>query len=226
VIVSPPAPKHGYRGGVTPLALSDRDRKYRGEHEASIRAERQPQTFRALAKWFVLEWEASLPTRMHTRGVEADSALGSPKMAPAVASRLNNASDHGWGVTGWDRDGNPRGMTKDGEHTRDPFLYYLERLLNGGAADRMGATCLLRWAYNGWDVEATALAIYRRTHDDGAGVLYEAQALEALLERTIRTLWRQCQSEPVRYSICRECRRRECVCGQRSEAQVNAEDAA
>ena len=75
-------------------------------------------------------------------------------------------------------------------------------------------------------MDATALSIFRRTHGDAAGVLYEAHALEALLERTIRTLWQRCQTEPVRYSICRECRRRECMCGQKSEAQVNAEDAA
>lgn len=222
--MAPTVPKAGQRGDY----IGFRDRRYREEHDASERTRetRQPQTWNALAHWFRAEWEASLPTRMHARGVEADSALGSPRLAPAVASRTNHADERGWGITGWDRDGQPRGMTKDGEHTRDPFLYYLERMLNGGLAERMGASALLRWAYMGWDVDATTLSIFRRTLGDGAPVLYETEAMLALLERTIRTLWQRCQSEPVRYSVCRGCRRQVCVCGQRSESQVNAEETA
>lgn len=222
-------PKAGRRGDLTPLAL--RDTPYRTEHAASVRPPRPPQTFPALAAWFRDAWEASLPTRSHTRGVEDGSALGSPRMSGALHARTDHASDRGWGVTGWDKDGQPRGMTDDGTLTRDPFLFYLElRLLR----KEVEAVELVRWAYMGWDVVDAALSAFRRTHDPvtnpsllpaaADGKHWEAQAYEALLERGIRRLWDDCQREPVRYAICRGCRRRECVCGQRSESQIRAEE--
>ena len=171
-------------------------------------------------------------------GVEDGSALGSPRMAGALHQRTDHASGRGWGVTGHDRDGNPRGVAEDGL-TRDPFLYHLEMMLRDGRWDegawrpsRKGtaATMLVRWAYMGWGSEELALSLLHprraKTMQDDPIVVWETDALEALLERTIRQLWHDCQREPVRYAICRTCRRRDCICGQRSEAQVNAEDAA
>jgi len=229
--VAPTAPKHGRRGDLAPLSLGDRDRRFREEHDASTRqrAETPPNTWAACKAWFVGEWQASLPARMHTSGVEADSALGSPRMAPALASRIGNASERGWGVTGHDRDGQPRGMTKDGEHTRDWFLFYLERMLNSGGVERIGAQALVRWAYLGMDDAAAAHPRFVQAIGAGADPDAWSEYLSgqtALLERTIRSLWHRCQSEPIRWSVCRQCRQRACVCGERSEAQVNAEDAA
>jgi hypothetical protein len=210
-------PKTGQRG-----ALEARERPYRAEHGTSLFQPEPPRTWGALAAWFRDAWEASLPMRLHTGGVEDGSALGAPRMSGAMHARTDHASERGWGISGWDRDGRPRGMTDDGTLTRDPFLFYLECRLRKGEPD---AIALVRWAYVGYDIEEAALAIFRRTHRDGAPVLWETEALHALLERGIRKLWHDCRSEPIRYAICRDCRRRRCVCGERSEAQVNAEEA-
>ena len=217
-------PKAGRRGELTPLSLI-RDTPYRTEHVESVRPTRPPQTFPALAAWFMDAWSASLPARLHTRGVEDGSALGSPRMSGALHARTDHASDRGWGVTGWDREGQPRGMTHDGL-TRDPFLFYLEMRLHRREVE---AVQLVHWAYLGWDVdEAANNAFVKRIRaheqDPEGWALYRA-GYEALLERGIRRLWADCQNEPVRHSVCRECRRRVCVCGQRSESQVNAEEA-
>ena len=202
------------------LALEGRETPYSTEHAASVRRRPEtPRSFVALSAWFRAEWEAALPTRMHTRGVEADSALGSPTLAPAVARRTGHATEHGWGHTGWDRDGQPRGADREGFAT-NPFLHYLERRLKRNEA---GAHALVRWAYNGWDTGATALTIFRRTHADGAPILWETEALEALLWRTMQHLWRDCQTEPVLQPLCRSCRRTRCEC---SDAQIAAEGAA
>lgn len=143
--------------------------------------------------------------------------------------RLGHVTRKGWGVTGWDKDGQPRGVDDDGL-TRDPFLFYLEKRLR--SKDELvseAAQLLVTWAYLGYDTDHAA-------HDEFVRLLYLKDAqpagweawregYESRLERTIRQLWWDCQKEPVRYSVCRECRRRECMCGQRSEAQVNAEEA-
>jgi hypothetical protein len=148
-------------------------------------------------------------------------------MSGALHARTDHASDKGWGVTGWDRSGTPRGMTDDGELTRDPFLYYLELRLR---RQEPGACAVVRWAYLGWDTEAAANTDFveriRLRLDDPDGWRAYLEGHDALLERTIRQLWHDCQREPVRWSICQDCRRRDCVCGQRSEAQIAAEDAA
>lgn len=215
-------PKHGYRGDVS-LALQRRESPHADAHARSLSTPTPPLTWEACVAWFKDAWEASLPTRLHTRGVEDGSALGSPRMAGAMHARTDHVDDKGWGVTGWDRQGQPRGMTDDGTLTRDPFLFYLELRLR---REDPGAHALVRWAYMGWSVEDTALSLFRRTLREGHPILFEVEALRSLLEVTIKRLWHDCQREPVRYSICRGCRRRECVCGQRSEAQVNAEEAA
>lgn len=167
---------------------------------------------------------------MHTRGVEADSALGSPTLAPAMRARIANVSDRGWMVTGWDRDGNPRRVTDDG-YTIDPFLFYLEKRLRAGEVD---AKELVRWAYAGFDSVTAALFAFRRKALASPDLLpapdeldhWEASAYEALLERGMRKLWDDCQREPVRHSVCPDCRRGRCACGDRSESQINAEEAA
>ena len=215
-------PKAGRRGDITSLALL-RDRPFREEHERSTRLASTPQTWAALEAWFRDAWETSLPTRMHTRGVEDGSALGSPAMARAMHARTDHVSEDGWGVTGWDRDGQPRGIDRASGLTRSPFLFYLEcRLRSREESDRLGARMVIRWAYMGWDIPALAHAVFLRTHgqDD-----FATEAMAALLERTVRRLWHDCQREPVRYAVCRECRRMRCVCCERSEAQVNAEEA-
>ena len=176
--------------------------------------------------WFRDAWEASLPTRLHTTGVEAESALGSPRMAGAMHQRIDHVSDLGWGLTGHDRDGDPRGVDRATGLTRDPFLYYIERMLRGrGDHERMGALALLRWAYHGWDMEGAAQATFCAQHADPQTWTLYCAGYHALIERTIRTLWQRCQREPERFPVCRDCRHRDCVCGQRSDSQVNAEEA-
>ncbi len=210
-------PRHGRRG--EPYAL-DRDRRYRREHDDSARQAETPRTWNALRHWFVDEWQAALPTRSHVKGVEdsgPDGGLGSPRMAPALRARTAHASDRGWGLTGWDRDGQPIGVDGEG-HTTQPFLYHLERMMRDGGTTGVGARALVTWAYMGFDVGAAARETFRRTSTP-----WESAALEALLERTVRDLHRRCLSEPVRWSVCRVCRRRECICAQKSESQVNAE---
>ena len=223
--MAPPTPKSGRRGDVA-LPLLERERPFRGDHERSAsQLPEAPRTWPALAAWFRDGWEASLPTRMHTAGVEAESALGSPRMAGAMHQRIDHASAFGWGLTGWDRDGQPLGIDRATGLTRDPFLFYLERMLRGKDAERMAARALLRWTYMGWDVEAAAQVTFVAQHaDPETWKLYKA-GFASLLERTIRTLWHRCQQEPERYPICRQCRKRDCICGERSEAQVNAEAA-
>ena len=216
-----PAPRTGRRGDLTPLSLL-RDSPYREAYERSVRAAGAPQTWAELADWYRDEWQASLPTRTHTRGVEDGSALGSPAMARGMHIRTDHASEDGWGVSGWDRDGRPRGIDHEGL-TRSPFLFYLECRLRGReAADQLGARLLVKWAYMGFDVPALAHTTFVRTHGDDD---YATDALRALLERTIVRLWHDCQREPVRHHICRECRRMRCQCGERSEAQIAAEEA-
>lgn len=218
-------PKAGRRGELQSLALEARRTPFREAHDASIQRPSPPQTWPARAAWFRDAWEASLPARLHTRGVEDESALGSPRMAGAMHARIDHASDLGWGLTGHDRDGQPRGVTSEGL-TRDPFLFYLERMLRGkGDHERMGALALMRWAYLGWDVEAAAQATFVAQHAHPDTWRAYLAGFRSLLEMTIHTLWVRCQREPERFPVCRDCRKRECVCGQRSEAQVNAEEA-
>lgn len=174
--------------------------------------------------WFIEAWEASLPTRLHTRGVEDESALGSPRMAGAMHARIDHVSDLGWGLTGHDRNGEPRGVDKASGLTRDPFLYYLERMLRGkDQYEHHGALSLMRWAYMGWDVEAAAQATFLSEHAQPETWGAYLAGFRALLEQTIQKLHQRCQREPERFPVCRSCRKRECICGQRSEAQINAE---
>lgn len=185
-----------------------------------------PQTWEARRAWFRDAWEGSLPTRIHTRGVEDESALGSPRMAGAMHRRIDHASINGWGLTGHDRDGQPRGVNGDGL-TLDPFLFYVERMLRGkDDHERHGARSLVSWAYMGWDLEATAQASFLGTHADPETWTLFLAGFRALLDRTIATLWVRCQTEPERWPVCRSCRKRECVCGEKSDSQRNAEDAA
>ena len=189
-----------------------------------------PLTWPACVGWFRDAWEASLPTRLHQAGVEPGSALGSPRMAGAVRQRLGHVTRKGWGVTGWDRDGQPRGVDAEGL-TRDTFLFHLEmRLRSKDARTCENAQQLVTWAYLGYDTDHAAhdafvTRLYLKDAEPAGWALFR-EGFESMLERTIRQLWDDCQHEPVRHTICRECRRRRCECGERSEAQVNAEDAA
>ena len=220
-------PKAGRRGELQSLALAQRTSPFREAHDASIqRRPSPPETWPACVAWFRDGWEASLPTRLHTAGVEDESALGSPRMAGAMHKRIDHVSNLGWGLTGHDRDGQPRGVDRGTGLTLDPFLFYLERMLRGkGDHERLGALALMRWAYLGWDVEAAAQATFIAQHANPDTWGYYLVGFRALLMGTIRTLWVRCQREPERFPVCRDCRKRECVCGQRSEAQVNAEEA-
>ena len=51
----------------------------------------RPRHLGELIGWFRREWASELPTRIHTRGVEPDSALGAPTMAPQMMARLSAA---------------------------------------------------------------------------------------------------------------------------------------
>jgi hypothetical protein len=217
------APKAGRRGDVA-LPLLERTAPFRCEHERSVRQHATPRTWEALAAFFREAWEASLPTRLHTSGVEDESALGSPRMAGAMHQRIDHASTLGWGLTGWDQHGQPRGVNRSDGLSRDPFLYWLERMLRSlNAGEALGARALVRWAYMGWDWEAAAQETFCLQHADPATWPMYHAAYHALLERTIRTLWIRCQREPERWNICKDCRHRDCICGQRSDSQVNAE---
>lgn len=215
-------PRTGTRG-----SWSTRDTPFHREHDASVgQRPTPPQTFAACKAWFVDAWEASLPTRLHTRGVEdggPDGGLGSPRLSGAMHARTDHVTQRGWGITGWDRDGQPRGVDTATGLTRDPFLHYLELLLR---KDDPGAVALVRWAYVGFDTEEAANNAFvqriRLRQDDPDGWKTYHAGYVALLEQTIRRLWHDCQREPVRFAICRGCRKRDCVC---SEAQVNAERA-
>lgn len=219
-------PKAGRRGDLQSLALAQRSSPFREAHDASASHRPEaPRTWEACVAWFRDAWEASLPTRLHTRGVEDESALGSPRMAGAMHRRIDHVSNGGWGLTGWDREGQPRGVGADGL-TLDPFLFYMERMLKGrNDFEHMGALSLMRWAYMGWDVEAAAQSTFIAQHANPDTWTFYLAGFRSLLWTTIRTLAIRCQREPERWPVCRGCRQRECVCGQRSESQINAERA-
>lgn len=222
-------PKAGRRGDLA-VPLQRRERPYREEHHAStLQRPAPPLTWEACVAWFRDAWEASLPTRLHQAGVEPASALGSPRLAGAARMRLGHVTRKGWGVTGWDRDGQPRGVDDDGL-TRDPFLFHLEmRLRSKDATTSEAAQHLVTWAYLGYDTDHAAhdafvTRLYLKDAAPSGWALFK-EGFESMLERTIRKLWDDCQREPVRHTICPECRRRRCECGERSEAQVRAEEA-
>ena len=219
------SPKAGRRGDLQSLALAQRSSPFREDHDASATVlPAAPRTWPSCVAWFRDAWEASLPTRLHTRGVEDESALGSPRMAGGMHRRIDHVSDHGWGLTGWDRDGQPRGVDRATGLTIDPFLYNMERMLRGrNDHERMGALALMRWAYLGWDVEAAAQATFVAQHASPETWSLYLAGFRSLLHGTIRTLAIRCQREPERWPVCRGCRQRECICGTKSEAQHNAE---
>lgn len=222
-------PKSGRRGDVA-LPLLERERPFRGDHERSAAQRPEaPRTWPEAVAWFRDAWEASLPLRLHQAGVEPGSALGSPRLAGAARMRLGHVTRKGWGITGWDRDGRPRGVDDEGL-TRDPFLFHLEtRLRSKDPKVSEAAQQLVTWAYLGYDTDHAAhdafvTRLYLKDDVISGWSLFQ-QGFESLLERTIKQLWHDCQREPVRYPICAECRRRRCECGERSESQVNAEEA-
>ena len=60
-------------------------------------AAREPRDLPELLTWFRREWDAECPSRTHERGVEPQSALGSPKLAGAFRSYITGspmATDH------------------------------------------------------------------------------------------------------------------------------------
>lgn len=170
----------------------------------------EPRTFAALAYWYRGQWSDSMPLRLHVHELDYD-VLGSPRWTRAFQRYLLDD----WGATGWDRNGDPRGVDEDGT-TIDRFRFYLALMLRRGGAERRQAERLCRWAYLGWDMELVGL---------GETPPVGKEFMETYLERALRNLWRRCQAEPVRYSVCSECRRRDCVCGEKSESQRKAEEA-
>jgi len=72
--------------GLRPEPYSDAMR-----HSVELRmaqVARRPRSLEALLVWFVQEWQAEVPARLHVDGVEPDSALGSPKMFHMFMRRL------------------------------------------------------------------------------------------------------------------------------------------
>lgn len=57
----------------------------------------EPATLPDLIRWFRREWAAEMPGRIHERGIEPDSGLGSPRLAGAFRAYLAGspmATDH------------------------------------------------------------------------------------------------------------------------------------
>ena len=75
---------------------------YSDAHRHSVelrmaKAARQPVTLPELMRWFKHEWAQELPGRLHERGVEPQSALGSPRLAGAFRAYMDGhpmVTDH------------------------------------------------------------------------------------------------------------------------------------
>jgi hypothetical protein len=66
-------------------------------YRAMAAAAHEPRDLRELLAWFRREWDREVPRRVHERGVEPDSAIGSPRLAGAFRSYLMGspfATDH------------------------------------------------------------------------------------------------------------------------------------
>jgi len=79
-----------------------RESTYAAERESSMarrmaEVAREPRRLEDLIRWYRQEWEREIPTRIHQRGVEPDSALGAPVLAGAFRAYLHGspfATDH------------------------------------------------------------------------------------------------------------------------------------
>jgi hypothetical protein len=79
-----------------------RESAYAAERESSVRRRmaevaREPRRLEDLMRWYRFEWEKEVPTRIHQRGVEPESALGAPVLAGAFRAYLHGspfATDH------------------------------------------------------------------------------------------------------------------------------------
>lgn len=183
---------------------------------------KDPKTARALAAWFRHHWAASLPERLH---VHESDAGGGPRQTGSLTRLLTSewpnlkepekTTRGGRPFTGWDAQGEPLNVDEDGR-TLDRFRYWLEWMLvrsRSGRENRQ-AQRLIQWAFMGFDSAALA-----------AITPVPVEFMDAYLERALRTLYRRCQTEPVRFAICPTCRRGTCECGEKSESQQHAEEA-
>lgn len=179
--------------------------------------EHRVRTARALVRWFRHRWAASLPERLHVHEFDAS---GSPRQTGAFTRELvSEWPPRGRGArpfTGWDAQGEPLNVDEDGK-TIDRFRYWLEWMLlrSRSVAENRQAERLIRWAWMGFDASAS-----------GAREIppVSGEFMEAYLERALRVLYRHCQTEPVRFTICPECRRSSCRCAEKSESQIHAEE--
>lgn len=174
-----------------------------------------PRTAGRLAAWFRHRWAVSLPDRLHVHEFDAS---GSPRQTGAFVRELTSEwpprGKGGRPYTGWDAQGEPLNIDEDGK-TIDRFRYWLEwMLVRSSGREQEQAERLVRWAFLGFDARALA-----------ASETVPAEFMEAYLERALRTLYRHCQVEPVRFAICPECRRGTCSCADKSESQHRAEEA-
>jgi hypothetical protein len=116
------------------------------------RARSQPFRFGALLGWFREEWLAEIPARIHERGVEPDSALGSPRLSGAMRHRADVLDNPTMArATDYDRQ---HDTWSTGEAPRMPVLAALEALSCGSAhriARPLTAHYLRRLAYAGFD---------------------------------------------------------------------------
>lgn len=79
-----------------------RDQPYAAAKSASVQrrmaqAAREPRSLNEYLAWFRREWCAEMPGRIHERGVEPQSALGSPRLGGAFRAYMEGhpmATDH------------------------------------------------------------------------------------------------------------------------------------
>ena len=67
-------------------------------------AAREPSELHELLAWFRREWAKEMPSRIHGRGVEPDSALGSPCLSGAFRAYIDGspmATDHDDALDTW-----------------------------------------------------------------------------------------------------------------------------
>ena len=84
------------------MSFAMRESSYAAERESSVRRRmaevaREPRRLNELVLWYRREWEREVPTRIHERGVEPQSALGAPVLAGAFRAYMHGspfATDH------------------------------------------------------------------------------------------------------------------------------------
>ena len=70
------------------------------QHSESVtRKAFMPQGLSGMLRWFVKAWRDEVPVTMHAGGIEPDSQLGAPKLAPAFRAYVegrHGRTEHAW----------------------------------------------------------------------------------------------------------------------------------